>query len=75
MVRTLADSPPKTLSAAPPPRAAPMPALALGFCIRMTITARTQTRKRRTMDVEMRKPDIAPSKGLRAREARGKQAG
>jgi hypothetical protein len=48
--RTLADSPPKTVSAAPPPRAAPMPALALGRCIRITRTTRMQTRKRATTE-------------------------
>lgn len=44
--RTLADSPPKTDSAAPPPRAEPMPAFALGRCIRMIRTTKRQTRKR-----------------------------
>ncbi len=47
---TLADSPPKTLSAAPPPRAAPMPALALGRCMRMMSTTRMQTTKRATTE-------------------------
>jgi len=48
--RTLADSPPKTDSAAPPPRAEPMPAFALGRCIRMIRTTRRQTRKRMTTE-------------------------
>ena len=48
--RTFADSPPKTDSAAPPPRAEPMPAFALGRCIRMIRTTRRQTRKRMTTE-------------------------
>ena len=60
---TLADSPPKTVSAAPPPRAEPMPALALGRCIRMTNTTRRQTKKRMTTEAYRRKSDMAPSKG------------
>jgi len=48
LVRTLADSPPKTLSAAPPPRADPIPALALGRCMRMMSTTRMLTKNKKT---------------------------
>ena len=61
--RTLADSPPKTDSAAPPPRAEPMPALADGRCIRMIRTTKRQTRKRTTTEAYRRKSFIPVSKG------------
>ena len=61
--RTLADSPPKTDSAAPPPRAEPMPALAEGRCIRMIRTTSRQTRKRTTTEAYRRKSFIPLSKG------------
>ena len=59
----MADSPPKTVSAAPPPKADPMPALALGRCMRMTKTTSKQTRNRMTTEAYRRKSDMATSKG------------